>query len=211
MSPLPFHVPSHLTDTEILAVDDVETAGDPVSYSFQVVRIWKADEPGCEGVEAIRKMKAATKPESISEPMYSAVQRIPEESHPVFLRQLQYWPTVPWDNRDGRVTLIGDAAHCILPSESCPWFTMSCTSMLTPKSARGQGLNHTLNDIDSLLAGMIKFKDGVCTLQETLAAYEAEVFVRGKKVALESVEDSKSVLTQQDFSKGRHAEKGLGK
>ena len=62
-------------------------------------------------------MKEATSADLFNEPFYSAVRWIPEDSNPVFLRQLQYWPTVPWDNRGGRVTLIGDAAHCILPSK----------------------------------------------------------------------------------------------
>jgi len=62
-------------------------------------------------------MKEATSADLFNEPFYSAVQWMPEDSNPVFLRQLQYWPTVPWDNRGGRVTLIGDAAHCILPSK----------------------------------------------------------------------------------------------
>lgn len=82
-----------------------------------MVRIWRGQEAGCEGLESIRKMKDATSLELFKEPFYSAIQSIPEDSKPVFLRQLRYWPTIPWDNRGGRVTLIGDAAHCILPSK----------------------------------------------------------------------------------------------
>jgi len=63
-------------------------------------------------------MKAVTTPEFFNEPFHSAVQWMSEDSSPVFMRQLQYWPTVPWDNRGGRVTLAGDAAHCLLPSRS---------------------------------------------------------------------------------------------
>lgn len=99
-------------------VQNVENANDPTSHSFQVVRLWREDGVKCEGAEAVAKMKEKTSPEVFTEPFNSAIQWMPEDSSPVFIRQLQYWPTIPWNNRGGKVTLAGDAAHCMLPSKS---------------------------------------------------------------------------------------------
>jgi hypothetical protein len=104
--------------SDVPTVSDFEKAEDPSTCSFQVVRIWKGEGVSCQGPEAIARMKAATSRDSFSEPFYSSIHHMAENSSPVFMRQLQYWPTVPWDNRAGRMTLVGDAAHCMLPSRS---------------------------------------------------------------------------------------------
>jgi 2-polyprenyl-6-methoxyphenol hydroxylase-like FAD-dependent oxidoreductase len=95
---------------------DFKDPDDPSTCRFQVARIWKGQAIDCEGAEAISRMKAVTTPDFFKEPFQSAIQWMPEDSSPVFMRQLKYWPTLPWDNRGGRVTLAGDAAHCMLPS-----------------------------------------------------------------------------------------------
>ena len=41
--------------------------------------------------------------------------------------------------------------------------------------------------------------------------YEAEMFVRGKKAALESLDDASAVMTKQDLGKSRLAKQGLAK
>lgn len=76
---------------------------------------------------------------------------------------------------------------------------------------RGQGLNHALNDVDSIMAQLLKVKEGACTIQDALAEYEAEMIPRGNKAALESIEDSNAVMTTQDFKGSRQAQKGLAK
>ncbi|KAK0648396.1 hypothetical protein B0T16DRAFT_115082 [Cercophora newfieldiana] len=176
----------------VVATSDLKDPEDLSTCSFHVVRIWKDKAVSCEGGEAISKMKAATTPDFFNEPFYSAVQQISEDSSTVFLRQLQYWPTTPWDNRGGRVTLVGDAAHCMLPN-------------------RGQGLNQALGDVDVLVAQMLKVKEEGATLGEALGNYEADVFVRGRKAALESLEDANAVMTTQNFSESRQAKQGLAK
>ncbi|KAK5654256.1 hypothetical protein OQA88_7431 [Cercophora sp. LCS_1] len=172
--------------------DDVQVEDDPGSYSFQMVRIWRGQEADCEGLDAIQKMKEATSLELFKDPFFSAIQWISEDSNPVFLRQLWYWPTIPWDNKGGRVTLVGDAAHCVLQT-------------------RGQGLNYALNDVDNLMAQLWKVKEGDLTIQNALAEYEAEMVPRGKKAAPESVEDANAVMASQDFKGSRQAHKSLAK
>ena len=61
------------------------------------------------------------------------------------------------------------------------------------------------------MAQLIKVKEGVSSIQAALETYEAEVFARGKKAALESIEDANAVMASQDFSKSRQAQKGFAK
>lgn len=58
---------------------------------------------------------------------------------------------------------------------------------------------------------LMKVKDGSSSISEALAAYEAEVFARGKTAVLESLEDSKAIMTTLDFGASRQAQKGLSK
>ncbi|KAK0610786.1 hypothetical protein B0T14DRAFT_314127 [Immersiella caudata] len=112
-------------------------------------------------------MKAAMSRESFCEPFYSAVHCMAEESSPVFMRQLQYWPTVSWDNRGGGVTLVGDAAHCMLPSTLR---TYGLEGMLLAKAKdRGQGLSQALTDVDGIFAQILRVKEEGTNLGEALA------------------------------------------
>ncbi|KAK5663839.1 hypothetical protein OQA88_42 [Cercophora sp. LCS_1] len=176
----------------LLAVQNVEDPNDHTTKSFQVVRIWKEEGDGnkCQGSEAIAKMKEKTSLEFFAEPFNSAIQWIPDDSGPVFLRQLQYWPSIPWNNRSGRVTLAGDAAHCMLPN-------------------RAQGLNHALADVDLLVAQLLKIKKDGISVQEALVDYEKEVVARGYKAAMDSLDDADAVMTNRDLKESRQAKQGL--
>lgn len=52
------------------------------------------------------KKKAAT----FAEPFRSANLWIPEGT-PIHENKISYWMPIPWDDRNGRITLAGDAAH----------------------------------------------------------------------------------------------------
>ena len=45
-----------------------------------------------------------------AEPFHSALSKLPD-NNPVWYIDLAHWEPIPWDNREGRVTLGGDAAH----------------------------------------------------------------------------------------------------
>jgi len=47
---------------------------------------------------------------AFAEPFKSFWQAIPDDA-PAWHSRLSDWPTEPWDNRKGTVTLAGDAAH----------------------------------------------------------------------------------------------------
>lgn len=65
--------------------------------------------------------------------------------------------------------------------------------------------------MDSLVAQLVGVKEGCASVEDALGNYEAEVFVRGKKAALESLDDANAVMTTRDLSKSRQANQGLAK
>lgn len=68
------------------------TSSDSVTDPVEIKRIW--DQNGLK----------------LAEPLRSAFLAAPESST-LWCDRVAQWPTVPWDNRQGRVTLAGDAAH----------------------------------------------------------------------------------------------------
>lgn len=51
------------------------------------------------------------------EPSRSAFMWIPEDTE-VHKADISYWISKPWNNHDGRLTLVGDAAHPMPPCKS---------------------------------------------------------------------------------------------
>ncbi|KAK5741894.1 hypothetical protein LTR17_003642 [Elasticomyces elasticus] len=87
----------------------------------------------------------------------------------------QWAPTDPWDNRDGRVTVAGDAAHSMLPH-------------------RGQGLNNAMKDASDLVDAIKLVVSGEQSLGQVITAYEEEMRPRGAKdvaLSLEQAEKSR--------------------
>lgn len=72
--------------------------------------------PSLEGPPAIAKVKQAVSSPNLKEPFRSSIQAIPDNS-PFWVSQLRYWDTIPWD-RTKMITLVGDAAHAVLPGRS---------------------------------------------------------------------------------------------
>lgn len=103
---------------------------------------------------------------------------------------MHYWVTSPWDNKGARVTLVGDAAHAMLPS-------------------RGQGMNHALEDVGRLVAQMERVKRGT-PVAEALRVYEQEVVERGRDAVVRSLEDCRANTNVGESRKTRLATKGLG-
>ncbi|KAE8353421.1 hypothetical protein BDV28DRAFT_157040 [Aspergillus coremiiformis] len=140
----------------------------PESWIFHMAMAWFAEDDGPatykERLDLIRE-----KAQTLAEPARSAFAWIPDETQ-VHKADISYWITQPWDNRQGRITLAGDAAHAMPPY-------------------RGQGLNHCICDISHLLAGIREVLEHGSTLQDTITSYEAELVPRGREEVKCSIEN----------------------
>lgn len=81
---------------------------------------------------------------------------------------------------------------------------------------RGQGLNQALNDVEKIITQFIRVRDeaGSFTVKDAIDEYEKDVFVRGQKAVLDSLEDTKAVASPapEMFKKeSAHGAKGLAK
>lgn len=140
---------------------------------------------GAEGLEELREIA-----QSMAEPWKSSILWIPQETEIPPPSNVAYWPTVEWDNKNGLITLAGDAAHPLPPH-------------------RGQGLNHCIQDISNLLAAILSLSPSnaaeaseeskpTMTQASAISAYDAELVKRGG----EEVENSrKNSMLVHDFEK----------
>ncbi|KAK3353976.1 putative monooxygenase [Lasiosphaeria hispida] len=176
----------------LIATQDIADREDPSTFSFQIVRSWRGQTDFLQGAEAVEKIKEVTSNPAIHDPFRSAVHWISADTARFVVSQMHYWATVPWDSRGGRVVLAGDAAHSVLPN-------------------RGQGLNHALADVGSLITELVKVKEEGVTLQSAIKVYEDDIFVRGRKAVLESVEDAGAMMKEPDMKKSRFVARGLSK
>ncbi|KUJ18827.1 FAD/NAD(P)-binding domain-containing protein [Mollisia scopiformis] len=160
-------------------------SSDPQDWEFRTV--YSSMPQDFSGGEAERlrlfKMKAA---EYVGA-WKNAIEWTPEGT-PVEFNNLVYWKTVDFDNRGGRETLAGDAAHPMTPQ-------------------RGQGLNHAVCDAVNLVSALSKVQKGEMNLKEAVTEYDTEMIKRGgdeMEAALlntKMVHDWKSLLQSPLVSK----------
>jgi len=125
-------------------------------------RSW-AGPPSAKDLEdpAARVKFWKEKAENFCEPFRTAVLNIDDAAVPP-IDALKQWAPRDWDNRGGRLTLAGDAAHCMVPN-------------------RGQGLNNAVQDASCIVDAVVSVVKGESTLKDAIDAYEAEMKPRGKK------------------------------
>jgi hypothetical protein len=90
----------------------VDNPTDTSTWTTFWVKIWKGASVNLQGEEAIRYIKDNNS--GLCEPIKSAIDWTPDGS-PCNIDEMKYWVPVPWENHSGRVTLVGDAAHPMLP------------------------------------------------------------------------------------------------
>lgn len=138
---------------------------DPSTWTFQVLQSWldtsvpaSNDLTTYPGRLAFFKQRAT----EYAEPWRSVGLAIsPDTQLP--LDTGTYWGNASaWDNRAGRMTLCGDAAHPMTPH-------------------RGQGLNNALQDSANFVASLREVVSGKCGLKEAIDAYDAEMLERGTR------------------------------
>ena len=88
----------------------------PESWVFHLAMAWNGDPDHSLGY-AERLALIKEKAKDMGEPTRSAFTWIPEDTL-VHKADISYWVTEKWDNRKGRITLVGDAAHPMPPCKS---------------------------------------------------------------------------------------------
>jgi 2-polyprenyl-6-methoxyphenol hydroxylase-like FAD-dependent oxidoreductase len=126
-------------------------------YRVQIITSWLVKDndeevpvPNSERISMMKRLAAGFHPD-----LYNTVQAIPETSSTLHLI-LQDWPCQDWDNRDGRVTLVGDAAHAMV-------------------MYRGEAGNHGILDAWHLLREIKTVYAGEKTQAEAIGDYEKEM------------------------------------
>jgi 2-polyprenyl-6-methoxyphenol hydroxylase-like FAD-dependent oxidoreductase len=117
--------------------------------------------------ERIAMMKERAK--DFAEPLRSIVMDIPDDMDYTTPLRLGDFPCRDWDNRNGRVTLAGDAAHAM---------TMY----------RGEGANHGILDAALLVDELKKIQKGEIDQKIAIDSYEAEMRPRTHAAVLKSRE-----------------------
>ncbi|MCJ1255548.1 hypothetical protein MMC24_003364 [Lignoscripta atroalba] len=141
-----------------ISIQDVPDPQKPETWRFQIVTSWLGQrDTSLDNAGRLAQVKA--KAEVLPEPFRSANLWMPEDTH-ITYDSIGYWVSVPWDNRQGRTTLAGDAAHPMSPH-------------------RGQGLNHAICDASKFVAAMGKVHTSEIKLQEAITSYDEEVVRRG--------------------------------
>ncbi|KAK7728370.1 hypothetical protein SLS63_006599 [Diaporthe eres] len=144
-----------------LRIQDVPDPSAPETWTYQVIMSWihnplPHSENNYEGRMKFFKKRA----EEWAEPWRTAGRLVKEDTK-IPMDAGTYWEKArKWDNRQGRMTISGDAAHPMTPH-------------------RGQGLNNALQDSSNFVAAMIHVDKGEKTLADAIDAYDNEVLERG--------------------------------
>ncbi|KAK3645381.1 hypothetical protein LTR56_009108 [Elasticomyces elasticus] len=160
----------------LLAALDIPDDNDPVTWKFQNYTSWWGP-PFARDLEdpAVRLKHVKETMSQFPEPFRTGWLALGDDTIlPIYPGQ-QWAPTDAWDNRDGRVTLAGDAAHSMLPH-------------------RGQGLNNAIKDASDLVDAIKLVVSGEQSLGDLITAYEEEMRPRGAKdvaLSLEQAEKSR--------------------
>ncbi|KAI4146508.1 MAG: hypothetical protein LQ341_002060 [Variospora aurantia] len=153
-----------------MAIHDVPHATKPETWKWMYSLTWPdKDSPTPAGPEAIRQ-NWLSRSEKLAEPYRSAYLAIAPTAK-IWCDRLAQWPTERWDNRNGRVTLVGDAAHPMTYH-------------------RGQGLNNGILDAAYICRALNRHCQDGKPITEALAVYEKEVQERGRAAVIESGRNS---------------------
>ncbi|KAF2804721.1 FAD/NAD(P)-binding domain-containing protein [Mytilinidion resinicola] len=142
------------------SIQDVPSS-DPSTWLFQVLLSWTHDPllkdlRSYEDRMAFFKQRSAT----YAEPWRSLGAAVPDDTKLPMDPGTLWDKASKWDNRNGRLTLCGDAAHPMTPH-------------------RGQGLNNALQDASNFVAALIAAASAKSPLADAVDAYDKEVLARG--------------------------------
>jgi 2-polyprenyl-6-methoxyphenol hydroxylase-like FAD-dependent oxidoreductase len=159
-------------------VQDVPDPDDPATWTFQLQCTWK--NSGNDDPSDFKSLRQRA--ETFAEPFKSANLWVPEGTE-ILSNFLSFWQPVPWDNKGGRITLCGDAAHpmtfrklnVIYTHGNCRWYIPE----------RGQGMNHGIADAVVFTKELTAVANKQKSLANAVSAYQEEMISRaGEEVAL---------------------------
>jgi len=111
-------------------LDTPKTSGDG-NYAVQIALSWdkcnRDQEPPAENSARVAMVKQLV--DSFASPLKDVIQRIPDDTL-TMTANLGDWADMRWDNRGGRATLAGDAAHAMTMCK-CFFFCCSEYALLT--------------------------------------------------------------------------------
>ncbi|KAL5354234.1 hypothetical protein ACLOAV_000321 [Pseudogymnoascus australis] len=168
-----------------ISIQDVPDPNDPATWSFQ---LQITSHKGEEDVTLLENLKK--KAETFAEPFRSANLWIPEGTT-IRENKLSYWIPVPWDDRNGRITLAGDAAHPMT-------------------FQRGQGMNHGIADAASLVTQLKSALADHSSVKNAVKAYNTEMIARAgdevatSKVNTEMLHDWSRMMDSAIMQRGGH-------
>ena len=143
-----------------MSIQDVPDPDKPENWIFQLQWTWKIgpDTASLAGLEldALKKEASAV----FGEPYRTAWTNIPKDTRMPANRISVWHPQpIPDEAYDGRVVLVGDAAHAM-------------------SFHRGQVLNHGIADACKLIEVLTAVKEGTKTQKEAVLEYEGEIIKR---------------------------------
>ena len=185
---------AQLTAPSCFAVMYAGASDDLSRWTTMWVKIWrKSVTPVPEGVtagqQALDYLKATTKDQA--EPFQSFIDWTPDGSE-CYIDEMKYWVPQPFDNRGGRITLAGDAAHPML-------------------IYRGQGFQHAILDASQYLDALIKVRQGAEALESAISAYDADMIGRGAKAVQQSVQEAEFSMDSKTVGQMLMARQGHGR
>lgn len=165
----------------ILDVPDTNGTGNTWNplYHVQLMLSWLLRGPEDEIPESNgdRLMQMRDKADGLSPTFNHVIRNIPATVPVAEIKLVDWVPSPDWDNRDGSVTLAGDAAHAM---------TMY----------RGEAANHGILDAYLLVKAITFIRNGEMTQKDAIDAYEAELRRRTQAAVLLSRE---ACLGAHDF------------
>ncbi|KAH7351237.1 hypothetical protein BKA65DRAFT_254670 [Rhexocercosporidium sp. MPI-PUGE-AT-0058] len=167
------------------------SSSDPGEWTWMLMQTWRSDEEtGLHGDNILPAMYERGK--AFGYPFNEVFATIPPGT-PVWHNRLRYWPTKPWDSRNGLVTLAGDAAHPMT-------------------FHRGQGLNNAITDAADFLVHLRAMSSHTPTeLSAAVKRYETELWPRGNEAVLASHENTNAVHNWKTMMQSPLFTSGLAK
>ncbi|KAI1096992.1 FAD/NAD(P)-binding domain-containing protein [Rostrohypoxylon terebratum] len=182
----------------MFAILDASDAAHPENWQFSVYISWpcSVEEQAAEAAAGIglreRLQQGKEKSREFSDPLRRCYELISDDCEKVYYVTNGNWdPSLPehdWDNRGGRATLVGDAAHPMTYH-------------------RGQGLNQSLGDAHALVALLTKPEGR--SQGELIDAFEAEMRPRTGEEVRQSEKNTLMLHNWEVVSKSPLLQRGV--